>query len=174
MSPLPSLITFVLMSLTVSATPSPLENALLMSEQIMEATAKNQIKFGKVEQSVRMDEIVSNFSVSNAIATQEIASSYYIIGVYSDASCSTTTTADIIPLGVCLSVANSIYSYSIADKKVTINNYGNSKCTGTTTSSPSVIDIADTCDGLGTTGQYLKRSIIPSISSLNTAGFLVM
>jgi hypothetical protein len=174
MSPLPYLIAFVLMSLTVSSTPSLRENTMLMSEQLMEATVKNQIEIEKVQKSTRMDEIVSYFLVPNAAATQEIASSYYIIGIYLDAACSASTMADIFPLGVCLSIGNSIYSYSIADKKITINSYDNSKCTGATTSSPSVIDIDDTCVGLGTSGQYLKRSVIPSINSFDTAGFLFM
>jgi hypothetical protein len=168
-----NMITFFLMSLTVSATPSLRQNALLMSEQITEAAIKNQMKFNEVQQFSRMDETVSNASVSNAAATQDIASSYYVVGIYTDDKCSTMTSSFVYPLNVCLSAIKSIYSYSSVDKITTFKLYDNSKCEGEPTSSSVIFSASfiDSCRGYST--KYAKYSVVSSISALNTAGFLV-
>jgi hypothetical protein len=167
-----NIITFVLTSLTVSATPSLRQNAVLMSEQLREATIKNQMNFNEVQQFSRMDETVSNASVSNAAATQDIASSYYVLGVYADDKCSTLTLGWITPLDVCLSLHKSIYSYSSVDNAISIKQYDDSKCDVASTSTP-YITVSETCYGSGSGTEYYKYSVIPSISALNTAGFLV-
>jgi hypothetical protein len=171
MSSLFNLITFVLMSLTVSATSSLRQNALLMFEQLREATVKNQMKFDKLQQSIRMDETLSNFSVTNAAASQAIASSYYLLGIYADAACSILKNAIVYPVDTCLSLTKSRYIYSSADKTMTMKTYDDSKCV--TEKSSYTYPIVESCIKYGTDGSYLKYSVTPTISDLNTEGFFV-
>jgi hypothetical protein len=171
MSSLTNLITFATISLTVSATPSLRQNALLMSEKIREATMKNQMNFDRVQLFSRMDETVSSASVSNAAASQDIASSYFVLGEYADAACSTLTSAIIQPLDVCLSIMKTIYSYSNVDKRITIKTYDTSKCDGASTTN-GFIDVTEMCFA-GSDDKYNKFSVIPTVSALKTAGILV-
>jgi hypothetical protein len=163
------LISFCLLSLTVSATPSLHHNASLMSEP----TVKNQMKFkfDKAQESNRMDEILSKFSVTNAATTQDIASGYLVGGIYVDATCSTLTYANVNPLGVCLSVNRQIYTYSSVDKKYTVTTYEGLKCKGAVITSGSAF-LSEMCSPHGGDGMYIKYSFISSISALNTDGFL--
>ena len=173
MSPLFNLIAFVIMSLTVSATPSLRQDSLLMSEKLREATIKNQTMFDEAQQSIRTDETLSNFSVSNAAATQDIASSYLVFSLYADASCSTLTSGLLTPLDMCLSVYSGIFTYSSVDKSVTVISYGDSKCTGAPTVSYQYATVSDTCTKVGSDGQFYKYSLTSSFRALNTDAFVV-
>jgi hypothetical protein len=173
MSLLTNVITFALISLTVSAKPSQRQKALLMSEQLREAAIKNRMKFDEVQNFRRMDKNVSNATVSNAVATQATATSYFASSLYSDAACSAFTSATLIPLDVCITATLTVYSYSSADKSLTVKYYDSNKCTGTPTSTTAkYADLSEECIGSGNT--YFKYSFIPTINALNIAGVLVM
>jgi hypothetical protein len=172
MSHLSFLVTSVVVSLTLSATPSLCQTALPMSKQLMETTVKNQIKSDNIRHSTGIDETQSSFSLTNAAATQDTASSYFFVGRYSDAACTTLVDGDVDPLSVCQSIYKVIYTYSSVDNSVSYKTYPDSKCTGAGTGSIKVATIGDTCTLITTWGLYRKYSVIPSISALNVAGFV--
>jgi hypothetical protein len=188
MSALFNLIAFVLMSLTVLATPSLRQNGLMISGQRRKAAAKNEINFDKVEQSINMVETQTNSSVASVVASQRIASGYFVDATYADAACSIVTTGSILPLGLCMSMSplGFIYTYSSVDKTVSLLLYDNIECTGegylpydgSGTASRRYFTVEDTCDSFTSLTEpiktlYSKNSVIPSISALNTAIFLV-
>lgn len=172
MSPLFSLVALTLTSLTVSATSSLRQDASLLFEQLKEATTiNNKVKSDEVRQSIRMNEKISNFSltVTNAAATQDVPSSYYVLASYADAACSTLVYGYLTPLGVCLSNSKAIYSYSDVDKSLSIASYEDSKCTGAPTKSTES-SVYQQCISLSS-GSFMKYSFIPSISAFNTGGY---
>jgi trehalose/maltose hydrolase-like predicted phosphorylase len=157
----------------VSATPSLRQDPLLMFEQLREAAVKNHTRFDEAQQSIRTDEKLSKLSVSNAAVTQDVASSYVVLGSYGDASCSTLTFGIIFPLDMCLSSYNSIYTYSSVDKTVSVKIYDDSKCTGASTGSYTYAIVSGRCaEKVDVAVEYYKYSIISSVSALNTDGFL--
>ena len=188
MSALFNLIAFVVMSLTVLATPSLRQNDMMISGQRRKAATKNEINFDKVEQSISMDEIQTNSSVANVVASQRIASGYFVDATYADAACSIVIAGDILPLGLCMSILSQgfIYTYSSVDKTISIKLYDNIECTGEgyipNEDSGMGGRIYSTVEGScnpftsltePTEKLYSKNSVIPSISALNTAIFLV-
>jgi hypothetical protein len=185
MSPLFNLIAFVLMSLTVSATPSLSQNDLLISEQRSEAADKNVIKSEKVKQSIGTDETLTNSSVTDAFATQEIASIYYLDALYADAACSSVIDGSVLPLDFCLASSEIVftkYTYSSVDKTIYGRLYSDNKCTGEGYVPEADNGYVATLNGSCTPYTslfdpkkklYSKDSVIPSISTLNTAIFLI-